>query len=43
MDENKKPHKCSKPACKCGPVRRIMNICIQNNGDENCIPFRDAY
>ncbi|KAM3130353.1 Cytochrome c oxidase copper chaperone [Paramecium bursaria] len=43
MDQQ--PKKCTKggPCCKCAPVRRIMNFCIQNNGEENCQTFRNSW
>ncbi|CAK67322.1 unnamed protein product (macronuclear) [Paramecium tetraurelia] len=40
----KKGCKCKNGACcKCAPVRRIMNQCIQNNGEEKCQTFRDSW
>ncbi|CAD8060158.1 unnamed protein product [Paramecium sonneborni] len=40
----KKGCKCKNGACcKCAPVRRIMNQCIQNNGDDKCQTFRDSW
>lgn len=43
MDAAPKP-KCKGGACcKCAPVRKIMNMCIQNNGPEKCETFKQSY